>query len=51
MLQHKENLGVCHALTLEKHSKCLCLNTNNISVKENVALSLFYNASSTAVFM
>jgi hypothetical protein len=51
MLQHKENQGVLHALTLEKHSKYSCLNTNNINVKENMALGLFYNASSTAVFM
>jgi hypothetical protein len=51
MLKHKENWGVLHALTLEKHSKYSCLNTNNINVNENVALHLSYNALSTAVFM
>jgi hypothetical protein len=51
MLQHKENYSLLYTINLENHLKYTCLNTNSVNVTENVALSLFYNALSIAVFM
>jgi hypothetical protein len=51
MLQYKENCGLLHAVSLESHLKCTCLNTNNANVNEKMALGIFYNALSTVVFV
>jgi hypothetical protein len=49
MLQHKENCGLLYTITLEDHLKYTSLNTKNLNINENMVLSLFFNALSTAV--
>jgi hypothetical protein len=41
MLKHKENCGLLYTVTLENHLKCTYLNTNNVSVYENMVLRFF----------